>query len=289
MLLLDTGGGFEVVAGLQRADDLAGRGDPDLPQPPPLRPPAGPGAPLAAHRPAGDVVGSPRRPPSTSTGPRRCSTPPAPSWTWWPRTPSQFIEDGGGRVAWGTCDAGRSVELWPDAHLTPFLADHIPDDGTNLGCAVDLRPAGAPRGGAPGLQRGLPSARPPCVRPPAEADVLIHEAGGLDAQQQQVALAGHSTAGEAARQARAGRREPASSCTTSRTTPACRRCWPRPAGTSRAGLRPPGWRVLSPAGAGLPAPPAPPLRPAAPAELPQSVACGVTASAESPPAPPPGA
>ena len=157
VLLLDTAGGFEVVAGLQRAD-----------------------VPLGAvtriflsHRHSDHLLGL--EPLLLHIGLQAVwSGRPAPAVHVY-RAPAvleaartlldvvasyavQFIEDGGGRVAWCKLHVGRSVELWPDAHLTPFLADHIPDDGTNLGCAVDLRPA-ARAGGAPGLQRGLPSHR----------------------------------------------------------------------------------------------------------------------------------
>ncbi len=287
VLLLDTGGGFEVVAGLKRADVSLGavtriflshRHSDHLLGLEPLLLHIGLQAMWSGRpAPAVHVYGAP-----AVLEAARTLLDVVASYA------VQFIEDGGGRVAWCDLHAGRSVELWPDAHLTPFLADHIPDDGTNLGCAVDLRPAARPEGVRlvySGDSRPTAALR----QAAAEADVLIHEAGGLDAQQQRVALAGHSTAGEAARQAReAGvarlflHHVPDDDGVPALLAEA-RRHFPGPVYVPQDGASFP---LLERA---CPAPPAPPLRPAAPHEAPASVACGVTASAESPPAPPPGA
>jgi ribonuclease Z len=88
--------------------------------------------------------------------------------------------------------------VWPDVTITAFLADHVPDDGTNLGCALDHRTEGGTRRIVySGDTRPTEALR----RAAQKADVLIHEAGGLDARRVLVGRAGHSTAGEAARQA----------------------------------------------------------------------------------------
>jgi ribonuclease Z len=115
----------------------------------------------------------------------------------------QLIGNAGGRVLWQPVAPGASVRLWPDAVLTPFPADHVPDDGTNLGCAVDL--ADPARPGTPYRLVYSADSRPTAAlrRVARRADALIHEAGGLDAEHHWVLLGGHSTAGEAARQARA--------------------------------------------------------------------------------------
>jgi ribonuclease BN (tRNA processing enzyme) len=113
-------------------------------------------------------------------------------------TAPQFIADAGGRLHWQPLTPDAPIEVWPDVTITAFLADHVPDDGTNLGCALDHRTAG-------GTRRIVYSGdtRPTeALRQAAQkADVLIHEVGGLDARQALVSRAGHSTAGEAARQA----------------------------------------------------------------------------------------
>jgi ribonuclease BN (tRNA processing enzyme) len=112
----------------------------------------------------------------------------------------QLLAGAGVRLDWLPLCPGAPVDLWPGVQLTAFPADHIPEDGTALGCAVaweedgrrrclvysgDSRPTAALRRYARG------------------ADVLIHEAGGVDAQKDLVWRSGHSTAGEAARQAAA--------------------------------------------------------------------------------------
>ena len=176
MLLLDTAGGFEVVAGLQRADVplgavtrifLSHRHSDHLLGLEPLLLHIGLQAMWSGRpAPAVHVYGAP-----AVLEAARTLLDVVASYA------VQFIEDGGGRVAWCELHVGRSVELWPDAHLTPFLADHIPDDGTNLGCAVDLRPA-ARREGVRLVYSG--DSRPTAAlrQAAAEADVLIHEAGG---------------------------------------------------------------------------------------------------------------
>ncbi|MBI3974725.1 MAG: MBL fold metallo-hydrolase [Chloroflexi bacterium] len=107
-----------------------------------------------------------------------------------------LIEMTQGDVEWVPLTAGETVRLRPGLTLTPFAVDHEPRDGSNLGCRVELDYGAGP-------WRIVYSGD---TRPTLEilhytqgADVLIHEAGGLDANAERVHIAGHSTAGEAAR------------------------------------------------------------------------------------------
>jgi ribonuclease Z len=122
-----------------------------------------------------------------------------------------------------------------------------------------------------------------------EADVLIHEAGGLDAQQKRVALAGHSTAGEAARQAKAAgvkrlflHHVPDDAGVPALLAEACQHF----SGLVYAPQDGDSYPLLGPA---RQSPSATPSRRDATGEAPQTVASRITASAESPPSPPPGA
>jgi ribonuclease BN (tRNA processing enzyme) len=115
-------------------------------------------------------------------------------------TAPQLIAAAGGHLYWQPLTAGVPVAVWPEVTITAILADHVPDDGTNFGCAVDHRTAvGTRRLVYSGDTRPTEALR----RAAHDAEVLIHEAGGVDARQVSVSNAGHSTAGEAARQAAA--------------------------------------------------------------------------------------
>jgi ribonuclease Z len=115
-------------------------------------------------------------------------------------TGEQLLAAAGSRVSWCPVADGAPAELWPDVALTVFPADHIPDDGTALGCAVSWGGEGRRwRLVYSGDSRPTASLR----RHARGADVLVHEAGGVDAQKSIVFRSGHSTAGEAARQAAA--------------------------------------------------------------------------------------
>ena len=102
-------------------------------------------------------------------------------------------------IRWVALEPERAVELRPGVQLTPFSVDHEPLDGSHLGCRLDLalderhwslvysgdtRPVAALQAHAAG------------------ADVLLHEAGGVDANAAIVHVSGHTTAAEAARLAR---------------------------------------------------------------------------------------
>jgi ribonuclease BN (tRNA processing enzyme) len=206
VLLLDTAGGFEVVAGLKRAEIdllavtrifLSHRHSDHLLGLEPLLLHIGLDA-MWSRRRAGEVriFGEPRVLAAAQAILDAVAS-----------SAPQLIADAGGQVVWVPVAAQRTVAAWPDVALTPFAADHVPDDGTSLGCSVDLD--GALFG--PGVREtpyrlaysadSRPAAALVCAA--AGADVLIHEAGGLDAHQAQVSRAGHSTAGEAGRQATA--------------------------------------------------------------------------------------
>jgi ribonuclease BN (tRNA processing enzyme) len=91
---------------------------------------------------------------------------------------------------------GGVVELRGGAHLTTFLVDHLPVDGGAMGCVLDLD-------GVRVAYSGDTRPTPRLIEAARDADVLVHEAGGLDAQAADVHRIGHSTAGDAARAARA--------------------------------------------------------------------------------------
>lgn len=99
------------------------------------------------------------------------------------------------RLAWVACAPGTPIALG-ELRLTGVAVDHPPADGGALGCTVLL--AGA-RVAYSGDTRPVPA----LARAAAGADVLVHEAGGLDAQAEAVHAAGHSTAGDAGRIAHA--------------------------------------------------------------------------------------
>jgi ribonuclease Z len=101
-----------------------------------------------------------------------------------------------GRVHWVGLEAGEPVDLRPGLRLTPFAVDHGPFDGSALGCVVEFAFAGRTR-------RVVYSgdARPTAALEThaATADVLLHEAGGLDTESAVVHAVGHTTAGEVGR------------------------------------------------------------------------------------------
>ncbi len=102
----------------------------------------------------------------------------------------------GGRLRWTSlADDGR-VPLAGGGQLRAFLVDHEPVDGGAMGCVVEV-------GGVRIAYTGDTRPTPRLVAAADSADLLVHEAGGLDAQAAEVHRYGHSTAGDAARAARA--------------------------------------------------------------------------------------
>lgn len=102
----------------------------------------------------------------------------------------------GSALDWKLLVDGQPVALPGGGQLVPFLVDHAPADGGSLGCLLEID----------GVKIGYSGDTRPCDRL-AEAvrgaDVLFHEAGGLDADAESVHRMAHSTAGDAGRAARA--------------------------------------------------------------------------------------
>ncbi|HSF02935.1 MAG TPA: MBL fold metallo-hydrolase, partial [Solirubrobacterales bacterium] len=90
----------------------------------------------------------------------------------------------------------ETVELRSGGRLTTFLVDHLPVDGGAMGCRLDL-------GGVRVVYSGDTRPAPRLIVFAQDADLLIHETGGLDAQGAEVHRLGHSTAGDAGRVAKA--------------------------------------------------------------------------------------
>ena len=91
---------------------------------------------------------------------------------------------------------GAAVPLPGGARLQTFLVDHQPVDGGAMGCVVELDGVRLVYSGDTRPVAGL-------VKAAQDADVLIHEAGGLDEEVSEIRRQGHSTAGDAGRAARA--------------------------------------------------------------------------------------
>jgi ribonuclease Z len=88
------------------------------------------------------------------------------------------------------------VDLRSGGRLTMFLVDHLPVDGGAMGCRLELD-------GVRVVYSGDTRPAPRLVELAQDADLLIHETGGLDAQAAEVHRLGHSTAGDAGRAAKA--------------------------------------------------------------------------------------
>jgi ribonuclease BN (tRNA processing enzyme) len=91
---------------------------------------------------------------------------------------------------------GAAVELRSGARLTTFLVDHLPVEGGAMGCVLEL-------GGVRVVYSGDTRPTPRLIEVAQNADLLVHEAGGLDARGAEVRRLGHSTAGDAGRAAQA--------------------------------------------------------------------------------------
>jgi ribonuclease BN (tRNA processing enzyme) len=91
---------------------------------------------------------------------------------------------------------GATLPVRGGGRLTTFLVDHQPRDGGAMGCLVELDGVRLAYSGDT-----RPTAR--LIEAAQGVDVLVHEAGGLDEQATEVHRQGHSTAGDAARIAKA--------------------------------------------------------------------------------------
>jgi ribonuclease BN (tRNA processing enzyme) len=102
----------------------------------------------------------------------------------------------GSALQWHPLVDGRPVALPGGGRIVPFLVDHAPVDGGSLGCVVELD----------GVRIAYSGDTRPCprlVEAVQGADILFHEAGGLDPDAESVHRLAHSTAGDAGRAARA--------------------------------------------------------------------------------------
>jgi ribonuclease BN (tRNA processing enzyme) len=111
-------------------------------------------------------------------------------------TASTTIEAFGSALQWCPLVDGQPVALLNGGQIIPFLVDHAPADGGSMGCVVEVD----------GVRIGYSGDTRPCqrlVEAVRGADVLFHEAGGLDSQAESVHRMAHSTAGDAGRAARA--------------------------------------------------------------------------------------
>jgi ribonuclease Z len=102
----------------------------------------------------------------------------------------------GGKLRLAPVTDGGVVELRRGARLTTFLVDHLPVGGGAMGCLLEL-------GGVRIVYSGDTRPTPRLIEVAQNADLLVHEAGGLDAHAAEVRRLGHSTAGDAGRAAKA--------------------------------------------------------------------------------------
>jgi ribonuclease BN (tRNA processing enzyme) len=107
-----------------------------------------------------------------------------------------IIRSRDGHVRWVGLEAGEPVDLRPGLRLTPFAVDHAPSDGSALGCVVEFAFAGRTRRV---VYSGDTRPTAALETRAANADILLHEAGGLDAESALVHAVGHTTAGEVGR------------------------------------------------------------------------------------------
>jgi ribonuclease Z len=104
----------------------------------------------------------------------------------------------GDRLAWVTPGFGAPADVAPGVTLRLVAVEHLPRGGGAAGCVVDLDGARVAYSGDT-----LPSAA--LADAARNVDLLIHEVGGLDARADAVHVPCHSTAGEAGRIAAAAR------------------------------------------------------------------------------------
>jgi ribonuclease BN (tRNA processing enzyme) len=91
---------------------------------------------------------------------------------------------------------GAVTDVRGGARVTTFLVDHQPREGGAMGCLVELD-------GVRLAYSGDTRPVPRLIEAAQGADVLVHEAGGLDQHAAEIHTQGHSTAGDAGRAAKA--------------------------------------------------------------------------------------
>lgn len=107
-----------------------------------------------------------------------------------------LFEMTGEKLRWVPLTAGRRVTVRRGLHLTGFTVDHEPPGDSCMGALVEFE-----QGGRSWSICYSGDTRPtPQLDHYAErSDILIHEAGGVDAHADMVHITGHATAGEASR------------------------------------------------------------------------------------------
>ena len=102
----------------------------------------------------------------------------------------------GDKLRWVEAADGKRLDLAKGATLTMFLVDHEPPGGGAMGCLIE-------RDGIRLAYSGDTRPTNRLIEAASGADLLVHEAGGLDAQGAEIHRYGHSTAGDAGRVAAA--------------------------------------------------------------------------------------
>ncbi len=109
---------------------------------------------------------------------------------------AQLFGQMGERLDWIPLKPEQGVDVHSGVHVTPFVVDHAPPDGSCWGCVVEVL-----RGGRTYriLYSGDTRPTPQLNKHATGADIILHECGGLDSSAARVHHVGHSTAGDAAR------------------------------------------------------------------------------------------
>lgn len=107
-----------------------------------------------------------------------------------------LFEMTGEKLRWVPVTSGKRVTIRRGLHLTPFTVDHEPPGDTCQGCRVEFEQGGRDWNV---VYSGDTRPTPELDKYAQGADILIHEAGGVDSHADMVHVTGHSTAGEAAR------------------------------------------------------------------------------------------
>jgi ribonuclease Z len=188
-MLLDTGGGLELVARLARAGVE----------------PASVGHIFLSHRHLDHIGGLEPIRITVGVAAFRRGEPPAPIRVYATeataaaaRSALQVLDASGAillcanRLTWVTPPVGEAVSLGDGATLTLVPVDHLPPGGGAAVCVLAL-------GGRRIVYSGDTRPSMELTEAARGADLLIHEVGGLDEQAKRVHLPGHATAGEAGR------------------------------------------------------------------------------------------
>ncbi len=107
-----------------------------------------------------------------------------------------LFEMTGEKLRWVPVTPGKRISVREGLHLTPFTVDHEPLGDTCQGCRVEFEQGGREWSV---VYSGDTRPTPEVDKYAQGADILIHEAGGVDSHADMVHVTGHSTAGEAAR------------------------------------------------------------------------------------------